>query len=53
MAKLDEINYLKNIGDDAVRHAVNMPFLDNDCGAYLVQIGAGVMRSLGWTLRLT
>jgi SAM-dependent methyltransferase len=40
MAKIGEINYLKNLGRDGVRHAVNKPFSDPACGGYLAEVGA-------------
>jgi len=39
MAKQGEIDYLKNIGEAGVRHAVNKPFSDAGCDRYLVEIG--------------
>jgi len=39
MAKDGERNYLLNIGDEAVRHAVGLPFSDPNCGRFLVELG--------------
>jgi SAM-dependent methyltransferase len=39
MAKQGEIDYLKNIGDAGVRHAIHKPFSDPDCGRFLMEIG--------------
>jgi len=39
MAKLGEINYLRNHGEAAVRHAMHKPFSDVNCPKYLVEIG--------------
>jgi SAM-dependent methyltransferase len=39
MAKQGEIDYLKNIGEAGVRHAVNKPFSDPDCDRFLMEIG--------------
>ena len=39
MPKQGEIDYLQNIGADGVRHAVNKPYSDVDCGTYLMSIG--------------
>src|SRR5262245_58859436 len=38
MAKQGEIDYLKNIGEQGVRHAVNKPF-SGDCGKHLMDLG--------------
>ena len=40
MAKQGEIDYLRNIGQDGIRHAVHKPFSDNECGKYLFELGA-------------
>ena len=40
MAKQGEIDYLKNIGDDGIKHAVHKPFSDQECGKYLFELGA-------------
>lgn len=40
MAKLGEINYLRNVGEGGRRHAVNKPFSDGNCPKYLVELGA-------------
>jgi len=40
MAKLGEINYLRNLGDEGIHHAINKPFSDPACHVYLAQIGA-------------
>jgi SAM-dependent methyltransferase len=40
MGKQGEIDYLRNLGEEGVRHAVNKPFSDARCGAYLMEIGA-------------
>ncbi|MBI4652578.1 class I SAM-dependent methyltransferase [Candidatus Desantisbacteria bacterium] len=39
MSKQGEIDYLKNIGEAGILHALNKPFSDAYCGEYLVQIG--------------
>ncbi|MBZ5558689.1 MAG: class I SAM-dependent methyltransferase [Acidobacteriia bacterium] len=39
MAKQGEIDYLKNIGDAGVRHAINKPFSDPDCDRFLIEFG--------------
>jgi len=39
MAKLGEINYLRNLGDYVLRHAGKKPFCDDDCPKYLTLIG--------------
>lgn len=39
MPKQGEIDYLKNIDEAGVLHAVNKPFSDVDCGTYLMSIG--------------
>ena len=40
MAKQGEIDYLKNIGQDGIQHAVHKPFSDPECGKYLSELGA-------------
>jgi SAM-dependent methyltransferase len=40
MTKQGEIEYLKNIGEEGIWHAVNKPFSDGFCHGYLFQIGA-------------
>lgn len=40
MAKLGEINYLRNMGEHGRRHAMNKPFSDRHCSNYLVELGA-------------
>jgi ubiquinone/menaquinone biosynthesis C-methylase UbiE len=40
MPKQGEIDYLKNIGDEGTKHALNKPFSDDDCGGYLMELGA-------------
>jgi SAM-dependent methyltransferase len=40
MPKQGEIDYIKNIGPDAVRHARHKPFSDPNCGRYLMDLGA-------------
>lgn len=40
MSRTGEIDYLKKIGPEGVRHAINKPFSDDDCGSYLVRMGA-------------
>lgn len=39
MPKQAERDYLKNIGPDAVRHAVGRPFADPDCARSLMELG--------------
>src|SRR5882724_7528324 len=39
MAKQGEIDYLKNIGEAGVRHAINKPFSDAECDRFLMEIG--------------
>ncbi|MEE9398225.1 MAG: class I SAM-dependent methyltransferase [Methylococcales bacterium] len=39
MAKNGEIDYLKNLGEEGINHALNKPFSDTDCGNILIQIG--------------
>ncbi len=43
MSKAGEIGYLNKIGPEGVRHAVNKPFSDEDCGVYLVRMGVVMM----------
>ena len=40
MSKQGEIDYLRCLGEDGIRHAANKPFSDIDCGQYLAEIGA-------------
>jgi SAM-dependent methyltransferase len=40
MAKQGEIEYLSNIGEAGVRHAVGKPFSDPGCPNYLMELGA-------------
>ena len=40
MAKLGEINYMRNLGEGGRRHAINKPFSDPHCPNYLVELGA-------------
>jgi len=40
MTKQGEIEYLRNIGPDAMRHAIGKPFSDLSCGKLLMEIGA-------------
>ncbi len=40
MPKRGEIDYIQNIGPDAVRHALHKPFSDPRCGQYLMDLGA-------------
>jgi ubiquinone/menaquinone biosynthesis C-methylase UbiE len=40
MPKAGEVSYLRNIGADGVRHAVNKPFSDAERGRQLAQLGA-------------
>ena len=40
MPKRGEIDYIQNIGPDAVRHARAKPFSDPKCGQYLMDMGA-------------
>ena len=40
MVKEGEINYLRNIGKEGIKHASRKPFSDNNCGPALSQIGA-------------
>lgn len=39
MSKMNEIDYFKNIGNDAIEHVRNKPYLDPKCGSYLIDIG--------------
>jgi len=39
MSKEGEKNYLKKIGSNSVKHAINKPFSDSDCSRYLLEIG--------------
>jgi SAM-dependent methyltransferase len=39
MAKQGEIDYLRNLSEEGVRHAVGKPFSDADCARYLQEIG--------------
>ncbi len=45
MAKEGERNYLKNLGKEGVKHSINKPFSDINCGEFLMGIG-GVMSLL-------
>jgi SAM-dependent methyltransferase len=40
MAKEGEIAYLRLLGEAGVRHAANKPFSDQNCHAYLMELGA-------------
>ncbi|MBI5586997.1 MAG: class I SAM-dependent methyltransferase [Deltaproteobacteria bacterium] len=40
MAKQGEREYLKNIGAESASHAYNKPYSDNECGGYLMELGA-------------
>jgi SAM-dependent methyltransferase len=40
MAKQGEVDYLRQIGEEGVEHAVNKPFSDRYCAGNLMQIGA-------------
>jgi SAM-dependent methyltransferase len=40
MAKQGEIEYLSNIGEAGIRHAVGKPFSDPGCPNYLMEMGA-------------
>jgi len=40
VSKEGEKNYFSNIGEEGIRHAMAMPFLDANCGGYLAEIGA-------------
>jgi ubiquinone/menaquinone biosynthesis C-methylase UbiE len=39
MPKQGEIDYLKNIGEEGARHALDKPFSDPECAKYLVDLG--------------
>jgi len=39
MTKQGEIDYVKNIGNEGMLHALNKPFSDSECGFYLIDIG--------------
>lgn len=39
MAKVGEINYLRNLGERVMRHAGQKPFCDDDCPKYLTLLG--------------
>lgn len=40
MTKQGEINYFRNIGEEGMRHAVDKPFSDDECGGLLMELGA-------------
>jgi SAM-dependent methyltransferase len=40
MVKSGDIAYMQNIGEGGRTHAINKPFSDNDCGRFLIDIGA-------------
>ena len=40
MAKQGEVEYFRKLSDGAVRHALDKPFSDAECGRYLMEIGA-------------
>ncbi|OGS45236.1 MAG: hypothetical protein A2539_10420 [Elusimicrobia bacterium RIFOXYD2_FULL_34_15] len=40
MPKQGEKDYLKNIGQAGIEHAINKPFSDEKCGYYLMELGA-------------
>jgi ubiquinone/menaquinone biosynthesis C-methylase UbiE len=40
MPKQGEIDYLTNIGEQGIQHAIHKPFSDPFCGGYLMEIGA-------------
>ncbi len=40
MPKQGEVDYLCNIGADGTRHALEKPFSDDNCGTYLMELGA-------------
>ena len=44
--KAGERAYYAALGEDGIRHAVNKPFSDEDCGRYLVNLGA-VLQMIG------
>src|SRR5689334_13878317 len=35
-----ELDYFKNIGESAMAHATRKPWSDDNCGAYLMELGA-------------
>jgi SAM-dependent methyltransferase len=39
MAKQGEVEYFRKLSDGAVRHALDKPFSDAECGRYLMEIG--------------
>lgn len=39
MAKQGEVEYFRKLSDGAVRHALDKPFSDTECGRYLMEIG--------------
>lgn len=45
MPKTGEINYLRAVGEEGARHALDKPFSDRDCGRYLADL-AVVLRLL-------
>ncbi len=45
MPKEGERNYLKNLGEEGIKHSINKPFSDINCGEFLMGIG-GVMSLL-------
>jgi SAM-dependent methyltransferase len=40
MAKQGEYDYFKNIGEAGLRHATHKPWSDEQCGLYLMELGA-------------
>lgn len=40
MTKQGEREYLKNLGKDGIKHSINKPFSDDNCGGYLAEISA-------------
>ena len=40
MTKQGEKEYLKNLGEDGIKHSLNKPFSDDNCGGYLAEISA-------------
>jgi SAM-dependent methyltransferase len=40
MGKQGEVAYLQNIGEEGRTHAFNKPFSDDNCGAYLMDLGS-------------
>ncbi len=40
MPKQGEIDYLTNIGEVGIQHAIHKPFSDPSCGSFLMEIGA-------------